>query len=555
MRGKAARRAAEARTPARMEPPGRRRQQGKSWPEEYTFPKGLEYYSSEGIPTDIMKRKPRKKVKPDFKAYLDALPPEDKKLIESFFIDISRHIALDSKHTRQIHDDFEKALRYYASTNTCLRTALERLDPSRLGGFYVRPPVLWYPLDYAAKIYPLSMKRNQMSVFRLSVYMKDMVIPELLQIALTFTIKRFPSFATTLKKGFFWHYLDAAKRHYTIEPETSIPCRPLNVSASGSQSFRVLYYGPRISVEFFHVLTDGTGGMVFLKNLAAEYLRLLGAVIYRTDGIVDINEAPLPEETSNDFPKAEPAGKKSGFVDKPALQMSGRLSSVRPCQIIQFELDSAALREISKRKGGSVTAYILALMFIAHKYSTDEPEGPINIQVPVNMRKFYKSATLRNFSMYCGIRLKLSDISDPEENIPSIVKQLNEKASRESMNEMMNATVGLVRALRYVPLFIKQPAASLVYGFLGDRLFSNTFSNIGIVNLPTEMEDNIDRFEAVLGPSSINRASCAMISFGGKTVLSVTKRTADPTFEEKLCALFRAEGLEPKTRGSALYGN
>ncbi|MEZ4627989.1 MAG: hypothetical protein R2912_07880 [Eubacteriales bacterium] len=37
---------------------------------------------------------------------------------------------------------------------------------------------------------------------------------------------------------------------------------------------RVRYYHNRIAVEFFHVLTDGTGGQVFLQTLVAEYLRL-----------------------------------------------------------------------------------------------------------------------------------------------------------------------------------------------------------------------------------------------------------------------------------------
>lgn len=90
-----------------------------------------------------------------------------------------------------------------------------------------------------------------MSVFRLSVYLKQSVVPELLQMALSFTIKRFPSFTTTLKRAFFWHYLDTTKRRFSVEQESGIPCQALKVALSGSQSFRVLYYNNRISVEFF----------------------------------------------------------------------------------------------------------------------------------------------------------------------------------------------------------------------------------------------------------------------------------------------------------------
>ena len=52
--------------------------------------------------------------------------------------------------------------------------------------------------------------------------------------------------------------------------ENDIPCQCLKVSQSGSQSFRVLYYHTRISVEFFHVLTDASGGLEFLKSLVSK---------------------------------------------------------------------------------------------------------------------------------------------------------------------------------------------------------------------------------------------------------------------------------------------
>ena len=38
--------------------------------------------------------------------------------------------------------------------------------------------------------------------------------------------------------------------------------------------FRVTYYKCRINLEVFHVLTDGMGGINFLKELTYQYLRL-----------------------------------------------------------------------------------------------------------------------------------------------------------------------------------------------------------------------------------------------------------------------------------------
>ena len=39
--------------------------------------------------------------------------------------------------------------------------------------------------------------------------------------------------------------------------------------------FRVSYYRYRINLEVFHVLTDGMGGINFLKELTYQYLRLV----------------------------------------------------------------------------------------------------------------------------------------------------------------------------------------------------------------------------------------------------------------------------------------
>ena len=136
------------------------------------------------------------------------------------------------------------------------------------------------------------MARGRMSVFRLSVYLKRPVVPVLLQMALSFTVRRFPSFATTLKKG-FWHYLDTAKRRFSVEQGKRRSLSAIKgFPSSGSQSFRVLYWENRISVEFFHVLTDGTGGMTFLKVLVAEYLRLTGVEVVPGDALWDINAVP-----------------------------------------------------------------------------------------------------------------------------------------------------------------------------------------------------------------------------------------------------------------------
>ena len=207
-----------------------------------------------------------------FIVYRLTLKEQDRAALDGLLENYERHCLLSRMDAASLREDVERALLWYHSAGVPLEEAIARLSPIHLGGFYARPPVTWFPLDDAAKIYPLSMRPGKMAVFRLSIYLRQPVVPELLQMALTFTVKRFPSFATTVKSGFFWYYLDTAKTRFAVEPAGSIPCQPLDVSRSGSASFRVLYHDNRISVEFFHILTDGTGGIA--ETVRADLLRM-----------------------------------------------------------------------------------------------------------------------------------------------------------------------------------------------------------------------------------------------------------------------------------------
>ena len=209
---------------------------------------------------------------------------EEENIIKEYFANLNNNISLTKKETIKINEDFEKAIEYYLKNGKSLKETLKILSIDNLGDIYQKEPENWYPLDSAAKIYPLSMRDNLMSVYRVSCYLKEDIVAEIYQIALLFTMKRFPTFRTSVRKGFFWHYLDGIKKRFHIHEEKKLPCSYINVSNIGKQSFKSLYYKNRISIECFHTLTDGTGATIFLSTLVATYLKLLKE-INRTLGI------------------------------------------------------------------------------------------------------------------------------------------------------------------------------------------------------------------------------------------------------------------------------
>lgn len=384
--------------------------------------------------------------------------------LERLYFALAARIDLPRAQKRALISDFRRAAEVLVSRGLSPAEAAARLGHERLGDFYLSAPDYWYLLDDAAKIYPMSMTDGWMSVFRLSAYLDAPVEPSLLQLALDLTMPRFPFFATRIKRGVFWHYIDGVKRRFTVQPETELPCAPMNVAAGDSQSFRVLYYGRRVSVEFFHILTDGTGGLAFL------------------------------------------------------------------------------------------TALLLAFMTEAAHAASDESRGDISIQVPVNMRKFCPSKTLRNFSMYCSVRTPWAEAGEAERLLPDITRQLSERASETAMRGMLASTAEMVRLLGRVPLAVKRPAARIAYGFLGERAFTSTLSNLGAAKLPPEVEVHVEKLDFVLGTGERARAACAMVTLKGLALLSVTKLTDDKTFETRLLSLLEGAGVPVKLSGSMPYG-
>lgn len=488
-----------------------------------------------------------------FLDYMLCLNTDERALVEDLFSQMKRQLRLGKKDNAAIRQDFENALLYYAQSGTPLMEALSRLAPTRMGGFYAREASLWYPLDSAAKVYPLSMGHGKMAVFRLSACLKAPVVPAILQTALTFTVGRFPTFATNLKVGFFWHYLDAWKGRYAVEEETAPPCRALKIGRTGQVPFRVLYRENRISVEFFHILTDGTGGMVFLKTLLGEYLRLLGVDCPTCDGVLDVTQPFIPEETVNEFPRVLREKVKGGFADKGALQLGSPISRVNPCQVLRFKMDAEKLLAQAKQRDATVTAYLTSKVLCACRAATENTRGEFSVQIPVNLRKFYPSRTLRNFALYCGIRFPAEEISSPDALLGGIRQQMAEKASRQALDKMVASTENLVMLARYLPLPVKHPVVQAVYGVLGDRIFTTTLSNLGVVTMPQEMAEHVQDLDFVLGTARVNRVLCSVVTFGNTASFSIAKQTKDPTFEETLLRLLQEDGLLVEVEGSEVY--
>ena len=418
----------------------------------------------------------------------------------------------------------------------------------------------WMRLDNAAKLFPASRRRGWNNIFRLSVTLDEEIRPEVLQKALESIIPRFPSIAVRVRRGVFWYYLEEIDSPPKVIRDLCCPLTHMPFDDIMKCAFRVLYYKRRIAVEFFHSITDGNGGLIFLKTLAAEYLRLSGGYeIPCEQGVFDIHEPPREEELADDFPRF--AGKYSLSGKAPrAFQLSGTPEKYLISNLLIAELETPEVLKLARSYGASLTEFMAAVMLSAYidlqaERVPEKKRRPVRVFIPTNLRRVFPSVTLRNFILYVtpGVDPRLCDYT-LEQLIAEVHGQMSLELKPEKMAARIRANVRLeqIPIVRVLPVFIKDAVMSAVSAD-SEKQTCITISNLGLVKLPEEMARHVERFGFTLNVKRTAPNNCAMISYGDKLYIEMIRSIREPVLERKFLLKLRELGLHIKVESN--YGS
>ncbi len=410
----------------------------------------------------------------------------------------------------------------------------------------------WMKLDNAAKIYPAARRKYWTNVFRLSVTFADDIVPELLQKALDITVKRFPSVAVRLRTGAFWYYLEEIPEAPKIMSEESCSLNRMTFKSIRKCAFRVLYHKNRLSVEIFHSVTDGNGGLVFTKTLAAEYARqCYGADIPCENGVLDIGEEATESELEDSFGKYDSPVTASRKEDN-SYMLSGIREPDGFLHVTTGIIDTAEALKLSKAYGTTLTVFLAAVMMKSiydiqnEKVKNPKKRESVRILIPVNLRKLFDSDTMRNFASYItpGINPKLGDYTF-EEMVSVIHHSMALELNPKKMSAKFTTNVRSEQStfLRIMPLFIKNFAMKLVYNCVGEKKSSICMSNLGLVSLPDELAKFVKRIDFVLGVQAKSPCNCGICSYGGKLYINFIRNIKEPELERRFFTFLRKQGL------------
>lgn len=409
----------------------------------------------------------------------------------------------------------------------------------------------WYDLDNAAKLYPAVRSGDWAAVFRMACYLDEDVEPDRLQAALDATLPRFPMFAVSLRRGFFWYYHEALRGSPRVEEESVFPCVMTDALDNDSFLFRVLYWKRRISVEFFHSLADGTGAMAFLKTLVAEYLSQGGLSVPAVQGILDRRERPEAEESEYAFRRYAGSAAGGSFRETRAWELPFEALPPPWLRVTHGIVDAGSLAAAARARGATVTALLAALLQLSFDEVQREDEGrpqrPVKVSIPVNMRKLHPSRTLRNFSLFTNAPLPVADYPPSlDEAVRAVADAMAKGLEPAVLDRMMslNVSAELSPALKPVPLFVKRLAIRAANSFVGENQFTASLSNIGLVELPEAMRGRVTRLDFVLGRSRKGNVNCGVVGYGGKVVVSLSSSVAERDVEEGFFRRLRDLGID-----------
>ena len=400
----------------------------------------------------------------------------------------------------------------------------------------------WRKLDNAAQAFPAATGKKDTRVFRFYCQLKEDIQADLLQKALEETMEHYPVFSMVLRKGLFWFYLEQRDLPAKVEEEKRPPCSEIYVPDHKTLLFQVSYYKTRINFEVFHALTDGTGAMLFLKELVSNYLILrhpeetFSKVSEDMLTETDFEEDSFSQYYSSDIPKDKEK-------KKAAVKLKGEKLGHSDMHITEVVLSVKDIHQRARSYGVSITILLTAMMLcsIREEVPKNQQKRPIALMIPVNLRNYFPSQSMTNFFGWIEVGYTFSDTTTFEEVLADVKRQFEQELAKEKIAMHMSGYVRIEKnpLVRVVPLEIKKYFL-MIGANLGSRSITAVYSNIGIIRFPEEYKEYIQHFGIFASTNSLQMCSC---SYGDEMVLGFTSKIPDDSIQRNFQRMLSEENV------------
>ena len=412
---------------------------------------------------------------------------------------------------------------------------LDEIDKNKTTTSQKHHEIRWDKLDNTAHLFPVIAGESMSNVYRISVTLTELVEPETLQKALDMVLPKFDGFNLRLRQGIFWYYFEEnGKPAPRVREENTFPCRFIYQNRNNSYMFRVTYYKYRINLEVFHVLTDGMGGINFLKELTYQYLRLAHPKLVGDQGDALNSATSLNREDS--FLKNYRKSSARGYQTKKAYLVKGEKLNPGEFGVMHGYMQMPELKTVCRRYGVSINEYLVSVFVWSvykecmHKMPGDKP---IRVAVPVNLRPYFDSITTKNFFVMVSAEFKPEKEDYTFEEIVAAVKEsLESQINKENLEKLFSYNVSNEKQFiaRAVPLVLKNIAMRVIYT-QSALANTTTITNIGNIAVDEIYKPYVEMFHACLAMSKGQHIKGCISSYKNTLVFTFSYDIADVSIQ------------------------
>lgn len=408
--------------------------------------------------------------------------------------------------------------------------------------------IRWDKLDNTANLFPVIAGESMSNVYRISVTLTELVDHELLQEALDIVLPKFDGFNLRLQKGIFWYYFEEnGNPAPKVKEENTYPCRFIVQNKNKHYLFRVTYFKYRINLEVFHVLTDGMGGINFLKELTYQYLRLCHPEIREKVGD-DLNcGTSLNREDS--FIKNYRKSSSKPYQTQKAYLVKGEKLLPGEFGVMHGYMKIPALKEVCHKYGVSINEYLVGV-FVYSVYQEClkgmPSDKPIRVAVPVNLRPYFASNTTKNFFVMVSAEFHpTKEDYTFEEILQTVHESLRAQINKENLEKLFSYNVSneKVWIARIAPLFLKNMAMKMVYT-QSALANTTTITNIGNITVEDIYKPYVEMFHAFLAMSKGQHIKGTICSYGDTLVFTFSYDLQDTGIQRAFFRKIAADGIE-----------
>ncbi len=418
-----------------------------------------------------------------------------------------------------------------------------------------RRNIRWDKLDNTANLFPSIAGESRTNVYRISVILKEEIKRELLQQALDLVLPKFDGFNVRMRTGVFWYYFEEnGKKAPRVTEESMFPCRYIQANHNHSYLFRVTYYKCRINLEVFHVLTDGMGGINFLRELTYQYLRLLYPRLQTGDGLSVDTSLSTEDSFVRNYRKSMP----SGFNKEKAYLMKGDRLPAGEFGVMHGYMPITALKEVAHKYHASLNEYLVSV-FVWSIYTEllhgMPPERPIRVAVPVNLRPYFNSDTTKNFFVMVSAEFHPEkENCSFDEVVKSIQDSLNSQINKEHLEELFSYSVSnqMNKLMRPVPLFLKNIAMRIIYE-KSAVANTTTVTNIGNIKIDESYKPYVEGFHAFIAMSKGQNLKGTICSYENTLVFTFSSVFSEAHVQRAFFRKIANDGVEIKVETNGVY--